>query len=404
MLNSSFSAFFGLLFWIVVARTVSSEDIGLATAVISAATLIMTISRLGLDQGLMRYLPGLKEKSSFYSAVITLTLLVTLIISGIFLIGINIYSPALSFLTNGWFLPLFLAYIIITSIYSIQNVAFIAIRRADFSMAQNLLLGVRIPIVILLAPFGVFGVISAFGIAFLVTLLFGALILHKFGLSVTRGFDITSIRKTLKFSLGNYSASIFMMAPVTIIPIMIVNTIGAKEGAYFYVAYSVASLLFMIPNAVSTSLFVEGSHDFPLKENVLKSAKLIFTILIPTLIIVLIFGDKILLLFSTEYSEESFEILCLLAASSVFSSVTSMFISIKKVQKDLKIVNYLNCALSVLILGFGYIALFKYGLLGFGFAWLGANIVVCAFVLGLVIFKEKWSQSSNSYIEGISSR
>jgi O-antigen/teichoic acid export membrane protein len=53
MLNSAFSAFFGLLFWIVAARTLPSKDIGLATAAISAAGLIMGLSRLGLDSGLV---------------------------------------------------------------------------------------------------------------------------------------------------------------------------------------------------------------------------------------------------------------------------------------------------------------------------------------------------------------
>ncbi len=52
MLNSAFAAFFGLLFWIVAARTMPAKDIGLATAAISAAALIVGLSKLGLDAGL----------------------------------------------------------------------------------------------------------------------------------------------------------------------------------------------------------------------------------------------------------------------------------------------------------------------------------------------------------------
>lgn len=390
MLNTAFSALFGLLFWIVVARTVSSEDIGVATAVISAASLITALSRLGLDQGLVRYLPGLKEKKNFYSSVVILTLVFALIITGIFLIGINMFSPRLSFLRDGWFLPLFIAYIIITSMYFIQNVVFIAIRRADWGMVQNIILGTRIPAIFFLANLGVIGIFFAFGIAYLLALLVGIFILYNYGLSITRCFDTESIRKTLKFSLGNYSAGLFSMAPVTIIPIMILNTIGAEEGAYFYVAYSIATLLFMIPNAVSMSLFVEGSHNLPLKETVLKSVKLVFMLLIPAIIIIFLFGDKMLLLFSNEYSEKSFEMVQLLAVSSIFSAVISIFISIKKIQKDVRIINYMNFLLSLLIIGIGYAALLKYGLLGVGYAWLGANVLVCSILVGLMMFKEKW--------------
>ncbi|MDP2216450.1 MAG: oligosaccharide flippase family protein [Methanolobus sp.] len=390
ILNSAFGSLFGLLFWIVAARTVSSEDIGLATAAISAAALILALSMFGLDQGLVRYLPEVKEKNSFYSSIVILTLAFSLTISGVFLIGINVFSPVLSFIRESWFLLAFLAYIFVTSIHSIQNIAFIAIRRADLSMTLNLLLGMRVPALLFLAPFGVIGVFSAFGVAYLVTLLVGLFILYRYGLSITRNFDITSIKKILKFSLGNYSAGIFSMAPVTIIPIMILNTIGAKEGAYFYIAYSIASLLFVIPTAVSTSLFVEGSHNLPLKENVLKSVKLIFILLIPALIIIFLFGDKILLLFSREYSDKSFEMLQLLAISSIFSAVISIYISIKKIQKDVSMVNYVNFVLSILIIGIGYAALLKYGLLGVGYAWLGANALICAMLVGLIKFKEKW--------------
>lgn len=390
MFNSAIGAFFGLLFWIVAARTLPVKDIGLATAVIAAASLIVGLSRVGLDAGLVRYLPESKNKNELYSTIVMVTLVLALVLTAVFMLGIKIFSPALSFLREGWFLLVFFEYIAVLSISSVQNIAFISIRRADLSLFQNLLLGVRIPILLLIAGLGVFGVVSSLGIAYLIIFAFGAFVLRRYGLSFARSFDIASIRKMLKFSLGNYSAGIFMMTPVTIIPIMIVNTIGAEEGAYFYVAYSVASLLFMVPNAVSTSLFVEGSHNLPLKENVLKSVIFILIFLIPVLIMIFLFGDQVLLLFSKEYSEQSFEMLQLLAVSSVFSAVISIFISIKKIQKDVRMINYVTFVLSVIIIGFGYVALLRYGLLGLGYAWLGANVAVCIMVIWVILRIEKW--------------
>ncbi len=141
MLNSSLGAFFGLLFWIVAARTMPAKEIGLATAAISVATLIVGLSKLGLDAGLVRYLPESKNKNGLYSTIVMITLVLALVLTAVFMLGINIFSPALSFLRNGWFLPVFFAYIAVTSIYSVQNLAFISIRRADLSLIQNLLLG-----------------------------------------------------------------------------------------------------------------------------------------------------------------------------------------------------------------------------------------------------------------------
>ncbi len=389
MLNSGFNAFFGLLFWIVAARTMSSKDIGLATAAISAAGLIVGLSRLGLDQGLVRYLPELKNKNGLYSTVAVVTLALALILTTIFLAGLEIFSPALVFMREGWFLFAFFAYIAVSSVYTTQNMAFISLRRADLSFVQNLLMGTRIPVLLFIAYLGVLGVFSAFGIAFAITFTFGAYVLYRYGLSITQSLDITAIRNILRFSLGNYIAGIFTMSSTAIIPLMIVNILGAEENAYFYVAYSVAMLLIMIPNAVSTSLFVEGSHSLPIKENVFKSLKLILLLLVPALAFIFLFGDKLLLLFSKEFSEESFEILRLLAVSSLFSAVISVYTSIKMIQKDVRMINYVSFALSVLIIGLGYVSLLKYGLVGLGYAWVGANVVVCAVVV-VMVWREKW--------------
>ncbi len=168
MLNSAIGAFFGLLFWIVAARTMPAKDIGLATAAISAAALIVGLSRLGLDAGLVRYLPESKNKNGLYSTIVMVTTVLALILAAVVMLGINIFSPALSFLHEGWFLPVFFAYIAVTSIYSVQNVAFISIRRADLSLIQNLLLGARIPILLFIAGLGVFGVFSSLGMANLI--------------------------------------------------------------------------------------------------------------------------------------------------------------------------------------------------------------------------------------------
>ena len=50
-----------------------------------------------------------------------------------------------------------------------------------------------------------------------------------------------------------------MTAPNMVLPIMVLNTLGAEQAAYCYIAYAIATLLFMIPSAISMSLFVEGS-------------------------------------------------------------------------------------------------------------------------------------------------
>ncbi|MFA4956793.1 MAG: hypothetical protein WC556_07445 [Candidatus Methanoperedens sp.] len=96
-----------------------------------------TCSKLGLDAGFIRYLPESKNKNELYSTIVMVTLVLALVLTAVFMLGINLFSPALSFLRQGWFMPVFFAYIAVTSIYSVQNLAFISIRRADLSLTRT---------------------------------------------------------------------------------------------------------------------------------------------------------------------------------------------------------------------------------------------------------------------------
>ena len=390
MLNALSSSFFGLLFWILAARTMPSTTIGLATAAISAATFIFTLSRLGLDTGLTRFLPRSQDRDALYSTVLFVTLLLALVFIAIFLLVIGLVSPQLAFLREGKLLFVFLAYAAIYAVFSTQNNALMSLRRGDLFLIQNLLFGLRVPLLFAVVGLGILGIFISWDIGLLITLVFGSYILYRFGLSFRFKANTTSLREIFTFSLGNYVAGIFMIIPVSIMPVLIVNTVGAQGSAYFYIAYSVAALLSAIPTGVSTSLFVEGSHDMPMRENVVKSLKFVLLLLIPALLFILVFGDKVLLLFNREYSEQAFGLLRLLAISSVFTIVPSIYITIKRIQKDVQMITYVSFAISMLIVGLGYIALITTGLLGLGYVWIVANAIVTAVAGWLIVQHEKW--------------
>jgi O-antigen/teichoic acid export membrane protein len=172
---------------------------------------------------------------------------------------------------------------------------------------------------------------------------------------------------------------------------MIINAIGAREGAYYYIAHAMAvGLLFIIPFSVGYSLFVEGSHGMPLKETSIKSLKFTMLILIPAIAVIFLFGDRLLLLFGTQYSTQALELLWLLAVSSLLSVIPTIYSSIVTVQKNIKMLNYVNFAISALMLGAAYPLLLKYGIIGVGYAWVISYALVSIIVVWLVIRRERW--------------
>jgi O-antigen/teichoic acid export membrane protein len=64
--------------------------------------------------------------------------------------------------------------------------------------------------------------------------------------------------------------------------------------------------------------------------------------------------------------------------------------TIKKIQKDIKIINYINIMSTIILILIGYILLLKYGLMGIGYAWIICDMIVSICILILMIKKEKW--------------
>jgi O-antigen/teichoic acid export membrane protein len=390
MLNSGSTIIFGTLFWIVAARLTPIADVGLSTATIAIITLISTLSFLGMDIGLIRYLPKYENKNKLYSTIIIINILLSVIFSIIFLLLLNVISPKISFLLNIDASILLIICIIINSIYNIQNLALISLRKANLSAIQSILLIIRIPALFILLYLGVIGILLAYYIILIIPILIGAYFLHKNGVSFQLDLDISVIRNIFKFSFGNFTSSIFSIVSSNMIPILIINILGAEKNAYFFIANSIATAMLLIPYAISTSLLVEGSHNKPLRENVIKSIKFISILIIPAFLVIFIFGDQLILIFFKSYSPDAVELLKLLAISNIFASIVSIFQSIKKIQKDVKIMNIINILLSILMIVFGYIFLIQYGLIGIGYAWIISYLIMTIIVCIVITRNEKW--------------
>ena len=232
---------------------------------------------------------------------------------------------------------------------------------------------------------GIFGSVS---FAFLLVLILALLLIGRtVGLSLS--VDADYVKKSFRFSAGNYFANLFSVAPNRILPIMVLNLLRAEKAAYYYVAFAIAGLIFLIPASLSTSLFVEGSHRESLRRNVLKSLAAIAVLLTPAVAFICLFGGFILHLFGRGYAQ-AFELLRLFALSSFFFAVVSVYLAVKRVQMDVRriiLLNGLNC---VALLMLSYLLIPRFDLLGAGYAWMMTYFISSLIVGCLVVKKDRW--------------
>jgi O-antigen/teichoic acid export membrane protein len=381
LLTLFFGAVLGFVFWIIAAKIYSQSEVGINTALISAVSLIAVISFLGLDQSIIRFFP---ERNQF-KVLVTSSIVImfsTILFGIIFVLGINIWSPELALIKNN--LLAFFVSLVAFSLTTPTANAFIALRKGKYYFYQNLFMNLRVVLVFI--PFlGSLGIFLSFGISSLIALIFSFIFIYRLKIKRTSDEKILKIdwgflRDSFHFSAGNYFYVLFATIPIYLLPIIVLNVLGSAQTAYYYIAYTIASFLFMISAAFSTSLFVEGSHGESLRKNTIKSLVAIFLILIPLAIILYFFGGYLLGLFGKNYTI-GFDLLRVMVISSFFYAICQVYFSIGKVQKNIRDLIIISLLIFILLVGLSYFLMLQFGILGVGYAWIISYFVGSIFVM-----------------------
>ena len=218
-----------------------------------------------------------------------------------------------------------------------------------------------------LAILGSLGVFYSVGVAYFLAAIYALLIIRRhINLSLTIDWEFTST--TFRFSFLNYLASLLQAIPTLVMPLLIISLLTPEDAALYYVAFAIGSLVLIIPEAMSTSFFVEGSHGINLRTGAIRSLAVTFAILIPTVLFIFFFGDLLLGLFGNEYIQ-AFSLLKVIVLSSVFVAIYLLFIPFQNIRFEVRGIVILNFIRFVLLLGLSYVFIIQFGVIGTGYAW-----------------------------------
>lgn len=380
MITSGVGALLGFVFWIVVSRHFPASQVGIAAVLISTMGLLSLLSSLGFHVGLVRFLPGENDKSGMINSIFTITAILCLIAAVIFIAGLPVWSPALVFLQGDtWLWLCFILGIAVTNLFMMQKYVFVATRSTEYDLLQGIVWNVlKVALAFVLVALGTLGILLSWSAAMFLALVVGNVLILKIQPGY-RPFPVIRkalINKAVKFSSGSYVAEIAAMGAHYLLPLLIVNILGAEAHAYFYIAFKIAQTVFMLPIAVVLSLFTEGSHDpEKLRENFLKATKLMTMILIPVVILIALFGSKVLWLFGEIYSHESLHLLWILLASTIPMVINELYVTVKRVELKVRSTVYIYSLITILTLGACYVLMNWIGLAGVAWGWLAGQVI-----------------------------
>ena len=375
MLASTFiSSLLGFTFWALAARRNPVDAVGVGVTLFAVASFVSSFSLLGLNTAVIRFLPTSPRRDAMVSTVITGVCLAAGAGATLWLLGRGLVTPSLSSVSLG---PLScLAVIGILVLFSL-NVAIdsplLAHNGSEYILAKNsLVAALRIVLLSIATTSGGFALFVIASAPSTVGAL-GALVVltRKFGHRLRPHLDLRFLRDTARFSGGNYLSITFKSLPAMVIPVLLTNAGEPASAAYFYVAWSVANLLYVAALWVNLSFLAEGARDVTgLTRLILRVARVNGAVLLVLMIGTLASAPLVLAMFGPGYAHHAKGLLVFLVVAALCIAVIQAITTILNLQGRIGSLTLLSLAEAGLVIG-SVAGLMHRGIHAVGLAWLG---------------------------------
>ena len=255
----------GFFFWGLAARFYTPEEVGIASAIISAVALLAGIAGLGVGMGLVRFLPAAPHPRRLLNSALTFIALAALLVAAVYLAGLDLWSPSLSLLRGSALtVAAFLAFAVAQTLGTVLQSAFVARRRAGYALAQTAIAnGGRLLLVVPLAGMAAAGLAGSVALAVVLAVTLSlALFLPRVepGYRPRPRFHRPDLAAILPYSAGNYLAQLLAQTSLALLPLLVLELLGPAPAGYFYIAWMLGSMLASPGVALATSAFAEGSN------------------------------------------------------------------------------------------------------------------------------------------------
>ena len=379
MLSTATMGVLGFAFWLLSARLYDPGEIGKATALISAVALISYLGLFGFNNTFIRFLPSSRQRDTDISTGLLVVLVAATIAATIYVLIVPYIAPKLDFVRHSTGFALgFVVFAAFSAVNLVTDSVFIAYRKTQYNLLVDGVIQslTKLALPAVLVGLGAYGVFAASGLA--ATVAVGASIFFMVkvvGFRPKLSLSPGVIKQTWEFSAANYLANLLNLAPIFAIPLIVLDTRGARQAGYFFVAFQIANLLNAVSYSVSTSLLAEGSYEgSDLAALLRKSARVLALVSIPTGVLVAVTARWLLMVFGGAYSQHAASALTVLAIATPSVACYVWATTILRITKQLRELIGANVVYALATVGFALNWAHR-GLAWIGVAWLAGNLL-----------------------------
>ncbi|GAB1330507.1 lipopolysaccharide biosynthesis protein [Streptomyces sennicomposti] len=387
MLNTGISAVLGLGFWLVAARYYSDSAVGQGSAAIAAMKFLAGLTAVTLTGALARFIPvSGRATGRLIARTYAGSSLVVACAAAVFLLTLDAWGPSYRFLHGLSHGLGFIAAVMAWNLLTLQDGVLTGLRSAPWVPVGNTVfsavkLALLVGLATVLATTGVFVswvVAIATSVVPLGWLVFRRLVPRHVA-ATERHARPPSARELGRFLAGDYTGSLFSLAVVYLVPVIIASQVSSADNAYFYITTTIGGTVNLLAINMGASLTVEGSHDpARLAADTRAALGRMARIMLPICGLLFLLAPQILHVFGAGYAHAATPLLRWFAVGALLRVVTETYFAVLRAQSRTAGLAWLQGLLCVLVLGLTLLLLPRTGLTGAGVAEISSLAVIVA--------------------------
>lgn len=377
MLNTGISAVLGLGYWLAAARYYSESAVGQGSAAIAAMKFLAGLTAVTLTGALARFIPVAGRRSGrLIFRTYAGSCVVVALAAGVFLLTLDLWGPSYRFLNGAAGGLFFIVAVIAWNLLTLQDGVLTGLRSAVWVPVGNTVfsavkLGLLVAFAVAIPTAGVFvSWVAAIAVSVLPLgwLVFRRLVPRHVKATEDNGHP-PSLREIGRFLAGDYTGSLFSLAVVYLIPVIVAAQVSAEDNAYFYITATIGGTVNLLAINMGASLTVEGSHDpGRLAANTRAALRRMARIMVPVAAILFFGAPWILGVFGQGYADAATPLLRWFAVGALLRVVMETYFAVLRAQSRTAGLAWLQGLLCALVLGLTLVLLPRMGLTGAGVA------------------------------------
>jgi O-antigen/teichoic acid export membrane protein len=316
-----------------------------------------------------------------------LVVVVSLVLSVFYVRFVPAYAPELAFVGEDiWFKLAFYTICVLAAVNLFSDSVFLAALRPEFNLyTDGFIQGVfKIAAPFALVGMGAAGIVMATGVGYAMSVIAGLVFMWRaLCMRPVWRRRQSDLHRFWGFSGSAYVANVLNTAPLMLLPIIALHGLGAEQAGYYFIAFQMANLVNAVSYAVAQAAFSEASQETNVMPLIRKSARIMFGVLVPVILVSIVLGDWILRVIGSQYASNGSGVLRLLLFGCLAVAANSMSAYVLKLANRMSrwiVANAVGC---VVILGFAEVFVSR-GLQWVAIAWILGN--AAAAIVGLAPF------------------